>query len=257
MAIGDNVVWRPKGTAVIHLGEVTGPYVFDPAVEPEYPNRRPVKWLRKVPVTAVTQGALSELGSALTFFGLKNFTDEWSALLVAKGDSPVVDDPDEIVAAVTEASEQVTRDFVRKRLARDLKGHPFSQFVAAVIRTMGYRTIVSPPGADGGVDIVAHKDELGFVPPVIRVQVKSTEGTISGPTVAELQGNLAASEFGLFVTMGTFTAQARSKANAHMRLVDGERFINLVLAHYEDIEPAYQRQLPLRRMYVPQTFTED
>lgn len=40
---------------------------------------------------------------------------------------------------------------------------------------MEYRTRVSPEGPDGGVDIIAHKDELGFEPPIIKVQVKSTE----------------------------------------------------------------------------------
>ena len=37
---------------------------------------------------------------------------------------------------------------------------------------------------DEGVDIVAHKDELGFEPPIIKVQVKSGEGTLGDPVVA-------------------------------------------------------------------------
>jgi predicted Mrr-cat superfamily restriction endonuclease len=35
--------------------------------------------------------------------------------------------------------------------------------------------------AGGGIDIVAHKDELGFEPPIIKVQVKSSEGSIGDP----------------------------------------------------------------------------
>ena len=71
---------------------------------------------------------------------------------------------------------------------------------------MGYRTRVSPEGPDGGIDIVAHKDELGFEPPIIKVQVKSTEGSIGDPMVSALYGKVGAGEFGLMVALGTFTA---------------------------------------------------
>ena len=42
------------------------------------------------------------------------------------------------------------------------KGILFSHFVAQLLETMGYRTRISPEGPDGGIDIIAHKDELGF-----------------------------------------------------------------------------------------------
>jgi len=79
------------------------------------------------------------------------------------------------VGIVAEEIEENTRDFVLKTLAQELKGHPLSHFVANLLRTMGYRTRVSPEGPDGGIDIIAHKDELGFEPPIIKVQVKSGE----------------------------------------------------------------------------------
>lgn len=40
---------------------------------------------------------------------------------------------------------------------------------------MRYHIRVSPEGRDDGIDIVAHKDELGFEPPIIKVQVKRSE----------------------------------------------------------------------------------
>jgi restriction system protein len=78
-----------------------------------------------------------------------------------------------------------------------LKGHPFADFIAHLLNTMGYRTRVSPEGPDGGIDIVAHKDELGFEPPIIKVQVKSSEGSIGDPAVPALYGKVGNSEFGL------------------------------------------------------------
>ena len=97
---------------------------------------------------------------------------------------------DQTIPVVAENIEENTRDFIIKRLAQETKGHPFADFVAHLLNTMGYRTRVSPEGVDGGVDIVAHKDELGFEPPIIKVQVKSTEASIGDPVVSALYGKV-------------------------------------------------------------------
>ena len=49
------------------------------------------------------------------------------------------------------------------------------------------------------------KDELGFEPPIIKVQVKSSEGSIGDPIVSALYGKVGTGEFGLLVALGTFT----------------------------------------------------
>ncbi|MGA3122911.1 MAG: restriction endonuclease [Polyangiaceae bacterium] len=118
---------------------------------------------------------------------------------------------------------------------------------------MGYRTRVSPEGPDGGVDIIAHRDELGFEPPIIKVQVKSTEGEVGDPEASALYGKVGPNEHGLLVTLGTFTAQARNfeRNKSNLRLIDGEALVNLVLAHYEKFDVSYKGLLPLRRVYVP------
>jgi len=125
--------------------------------------------------------------------------------------------------------EETTRDFILKRLAQELKGHPFAEFVGHLLNTMGYRTRVSPPGPDGGVDFIAHKDELGFEPPIIKVQVKGNEGSIGDPIVSALYGKVAHGEFGHLIALATFTsaayAFARSKGN--LRLIDGEELVRL------------------------------
>lgn len=61
-------------------------------------------------------------------------------------------------------------------------------------------------------------------PPLIKVQVKSSSGSFCDPIVAALVGKLAPSEFGLFVTLGTFTPKAKSKAN--LRLIDRDDLVN-------------------------------
>ena len=254
---GDYVIYPSKHDRQIHIGKVTGAYKFDPSLERAYPNVRPVKWLRSLPRTHFKQGALYEIGSAMSLFQVKNYTEEFLAAIEGKvAPQPVT--ADETVALVAQEIEDTTRDFIIKRLAQELKGHPLGQFVAHLLETMGYWARVSPEGPDGGIDVIAHKDELGFEPPIIKVQVKSAEGTIGGPVVSALYGNVAPEEFGLRVTLGTFTSQAmnfaRSKSN--LRLIDGDELVDLVLQHYQEFNSRYKGLLPLKRVYVPEVLEE-
>lgn len=254
MQIGDLVLYPSKHDRTVHFGRVTGPYRYDPSTSPHYPNRRPVQWLKAVPRTQFSQGALYEIGSAMSFFQVKNYADEFRAAL--NGNTPVEPvSEDETVAAVAEDIEENTRDFILKTLAQELKGHPLAHFVANLLRTMGYRTRVSPEGPDGGIDIIAHKDELGFEPPIIKVQVKSNDkGTVGDPVVSALYGKVGPGEFGMIVSLGTFTTQAQNfaKSKTNLRLIDGTELVELIFAHYEEFESSYKGMLPLRRVYVPE-----
>jgi len=42
---------------------------------------------------------------------------------------------------------------------------------------------VTKASGDAGVDVIAHRDELGFEPPLIKVQCKQTLGTNGRPDV--------------------------------------------------------------------------
>jgi restriction system protein len=166
---------------------------------------------------------------------------------------------DETVGLVAEDIEQTTQDFILKRLAQEFKGHPLSHFVAHLLETMRYRTRISPEGPDGGIDIIAHKDELGFEPPIIKVQVKSIEGSVGDPIVSALYGKVGTSEFGLLVTLGTFTNHALSFAlgKSNLRLIDGEELVGLILEHYEGFDSRYKGLLPLRKVYIPEAVDEE
>ena len=255
----DLVVYPSKRDRQIHLGRVEGSYRYDPKTEPGYPHVRTVKWLRAVPRTQFSQGALYEIGSAISLFMVKNYADEYRAAVEGKPASVTSVAQDESVAAVAEDIQETTRDFVLKRLAQELKGHPFADFVAHLLNIMGYHTRVSPEGPDGGIDIVAHKDELGFEPPIIKVQVKSSEGSVGDPAASALYGKVGASEFGLLVTLGVFTTQAKNfaKSKSNLRLIDGDELVQLVFQHYDQFDSRYKGLLPLRRVYVPEAIETD
>jgi restriction system protein len=259
MKIGDLIAYPSKQDRKIHLGTIDGPYLYDKEPEPGYPHLRAVKWVKSVPRTHFSQGALSEIGSAMSLFMIKNYAEEFRAAMDGSSNVLPLTEEDDTVAAVAEEIEDQTRDFVLKRLAQELKGHPFAEFVAHLLNVMGYRTRVSEPGPDGGVDIVAHKDELGFEPPIIKVQVKSTEGSMGDPVVSALYGKVGVAEFGLLVTLGTFTSNARTFAasKSNLRLIDGDELVRLIFSHYERFDSRYKGLLPLKRVYVPEVLDSE
>lgn len=257
MKQGEFVLYPSKKDNEIHVGRIIGDYTYCPDINANYPNQRTVEWVKSLPRTRFSQGALYESNSALTLFQVRNYVSEFAAALDGKNILPPPP-VDPTVAIVAAQIEQNTRDFVMKQLARQLKGHPLAGFVADLLQAMGYRTRVSPEGPDGGVDIVAHRDELGLEPPIIKVQVKSTGGSIGSPEVTQLYGIVGANECGLFVTLGSFTIQAKNfaKEKPTLRLIDGNELVELVLAHYEQLDARYKGLMPLRRVYVPEPLEE-
>ena len=145
---------------MINIGEVTGDYKYVPDAS-EYVQQRSVKWLKHLPRMSFSQGALYEIGSAMSFFMVKNYADEFLAALdkgfvksISEGEE------DDTVGATADDIIESTKDFILKELSRQLKGYDLEQFVADLLQAMGYRTTVSPHGGDSGIDITAYKDEL-------------------------------------------------------------------------------------------------
>jgi len=253
LKIGDLVVYHSRHNHQINIGKVKSEYQYLPGYNDDYPNMRLVEWHEPLARTIFSQGALFEIGSAMTFFQVKNYGYEFTTAFEGKSDSNIKPEEDEAIGYIVEGIELTSRDYVLKKLAQLLKGHPLAHFVGHLLQTMGYRTRISPEGPDGGIDIIAHKDELGLEPPIVKVQVKSTEGQIGEPVVSGLYGKVGQGEYGLFVTLGTFTNQAitfaRNKNN--LRLINGDELVDLIFQHYEHFDSRYKGLLPLKRVYIP------
>lgn len=258
MHVGDLVAYPSKQDKHIHIGRITGDYRYEPNGEKEYPHRRKVKWLKDVPRLDFTQGALYEIGSALTLFQIKNYSDEFRSAVEGKLEPAMEVDEDSTVSGVSEDIENTTRDFVLKQLAQKVKGLPLEDFVVHLLECMGYHARKTRRN-EPSVDVIAHKDHLGVEPPIIKVQVKSGAGTVTDKDVSALSGKLSAGEYGLFVTLGTFSPKSRSfeQGKANLRLIDGDELVQLIFDHYEQFDSRHKGLLPLRRIYVPQVLVED
>ncbi len=255
---GDLIIYPSKPDRMVNLGKVVGDYFFDAGSDPDYPNRRRVNWIRSIPRAEFSQSALHEIGSAVTLFQVKNNAEEFlSAFEGQPFATDVIDE--ETVEATSAATEDITEDFVIKRLKSKLDPYQFEAFVAHLLERMGYHARVTQKSGDGGVDVIAHKDELGFEPPIIKVQCKQTLNTVGQPEVAQLYGHVEASrEHGLFITLGEYSAQARQfeRSKHNLRLLSGEELVALIYNHYDRFEPRYQMLLPLKKAFVPGTVAE-
>jgi restriction system protein len=254
---GDLVVYPAKVQRELNVGRVTGPYQYRPDIDSGYPNQRPVEWVRVFKRTDFSQGALFEVGSAMSLFQIKTYADEFlSALSGQPAAAPVAND--ETVALVAGEIEEQTRDFVLKRLSQELKGTPLEEFIAQLLRVMGYKAGLTPTN-EPSVDLIAHKDELGLEPPIIRVQVKSGDGKTADRDVSALYGKVGPGEYGLLIALGSFTPPAIQFAGtkSNLRLIDGTELVNLIFEHYEKLDSRFKGLIPLKRVYIPESALSD
>lgn len=246
--IGDYIVYPSKIDRMINIGVVESEYKYVPTAI-EYVQQRKIKWLGHYPRTTFSQGALYEIGSALSFFSVKNYAEEYLSIAgIGKTSTPsIIIQPPTITA---EAIIENTKDYIIKTLSKNLKGYDFEGFVANLLNAMGYRTIVSLHGGDKGIDIVAYKDEL---PPRIVVQVKSIDGDIKESILQSFRGAMKPGDYGLFVTLSNYTKNAKQYLgeNPMIRGINGIELVELVLKYYEDLDEKYREMIPLKMTYIP------
>lgn len=253
---GDYIVFPSKNPREIHIGQIAGDYFFDDSAA-QYKHQRKVKWLKHLSRSQFSQGALYEAGSALTFFMIKNYADEY---LAAEQNKKILkdteDENDETIIATAESIEENTTDFILKELSRQCKGYPLEDFVADLLQAMGYRTTLSPHGGDRGKDIIAYKDEL---PPRILVQVKSQDGDIKESVLQALKGAMHEGDYGLFVTLSNYTQNAIKYLDEHpiIRGINGEELVGLILKCYDQLSEKSRKIIPLKKVYIPTVSNED
>lgn len=250
--LGDLVVSPDRPTRTINIGQIASEYYFEGAGV-VHPNRRKVEWLKlNIPRAEFPVSALNEIGGALTLFEVRRHADIIDALLA--GSTPFrPEDEDTRNELENEPSagrvETYSRDFVESVL-RAMEPEQFESLVAGVLCAMGYHAEVTQYSGDGGVDVLASRDPLRLQPPTIKVQVKRTTGSIGGPAVQALIGTLApgGNELALFVTLGNYSSDATRIARTRhdVRLVTGAEFIDLFFENYNNLDPEWQRLVPLR-----------
>ena len=227
------------------------------------PNQREVEWLGHFPRNTFSQSALNEIGSFITLFAVREHSAEFLERIglsvscgteVSLADTPEAEiDDDSATVAVSRQAELTTEDFVVRQIMHKLSGYEFEEFVAHLLECMGYTARVTQRSGDGGIDVIAHRDKLGFEPPILKVQCKRKTDQIGRPEVDQLLGTLGEGEYGLFITLGSFSRQSidLERNRPKLRLIDGEQFVEVLLEQYLRLAPRYRSLIPLKQIYVP------
>lgn len=264
MKAGHLVVVRLKTRGAIAVGEVTGPYEYREDLLGRHVH--PVKWLQTdIPPDRFAQDLRFSFGSLQTVSRVRRNDAEARVRViaqgnadpglapVAKGAAPKAEQGGEIDEAPDLA--ELARDSVRTYLARRFTGHDLARLVDAILRAQGYQTMVSPPGPDGGVDILAGAGAMGFGSPRLVVQVKSGDSMVGGGVLNELQGTMQkhSADQGLLVSWGGFKGPVHQEARRsffRVRLWDQDELLSQLLEHYPRLDESIKVNLPLKQVWV-------
>jgi len=272
MSVGDTVILPLKSSGKLAFGRAVGNYEYL-AGNGVLNHVRAVDWKRvDIPRTAINQDLLYSIGAFSTVVQISRNDAAWRLLQVLNGadadpgsrtDAPTTNippadeavDTDEAIANEGFDILRYSKDRVLGRIKERFAGHRLADLVAAILVAEGMTCKVSPPGADGGIDIVAGSGVLGISAPTIIVQVKSQQSRVGSEVLDQLGGVVGqhSADHGLLVAMGGLTQQAQAKVDAQRLKVtvwDEEEVLRRLYLHYETMPDDIKADIPLRRAWV-------
>lgn len=267
MREGDIVVMPRKLTSQIALGRVAGPYRYQ-NLGTENRHTRPVQWVRSdVPRTAFEQDLLHSFGAFMTVCNISrnDAVKRIEAVLTGKTDpgpslAPIKPKQTDATQVIQETEElpdlgQMAHDQIVAHIQSRFAGHALATVVDAVLKADGWVTKVSPPGADGGVDVLGGRGPLGLDGPRLCVQVKSQNSPADVTVYRTLQGTMQTfnAEQGLLVCWGGFNKAVRTEARQghfSVRLWDSTDLVGAIYRTYERLPAEIQAELPLKRVWM-------
>lgn len=266
--IGDLVICPVKTSSTISIARVTGAYKPDP--ENGSPTRT-IEWLKTdLPRDTFKQDLLYSFGAFMTVCEISRNNalarveqvvstgkDPGDGTTPIKGNNVIAagdEIPSDVIAEVMVDLDQIARDQIEKRIASVFTGHDLTTLVAAILEAQGMKVRVSPPGADGGIDLVAGSGALGLQSPRIVAQVKSGTITLQHSDLQGLIGSVqdTQADYGLIVSWNGFTPPVRKRLNElyfRVRFWGRQELIDNLFYVYDDLPEAIRAELPLRRTW--------
>ena len=264
--VGDPVATYDNESRLYHLGEIRSDAerrTLDIDGEKHEWFCRDVKWEDQVPRDSLLLATRNSLTIPLTAFRIPAAASAdlrrrapQSAPDSVQDDAESPPPPDSEMDEADTLQEYIEKSdlFIEDAIAK-LDWQQLQELVAGIIRAMGYKTIVSSPGPDGGVDIFASPDGLGLEEPRIFVEVKHRPNVrIGSQDVRSFLGGRQRGDRCLYVSTGGFSRDAKSQAlgsNIPIRLIDMSQLRELLVDHYEALDSDTRDLVPLKRVYWP------
>ena len=270
MQVGDLVALPLKSRPSIAFGTVAGGYSYRSDLPGGAQHTRPVDWHAQVPRSEFDSDMLFSFGAFMTVCRIaRNDAEPRIRALLDQEKWPAADamrptppptmsnlrpalDPPVPLSIAT--LEERSASLIRDRIAQRFKGHSLAGLIGTLLELKGLCVRVSPPGIDGGVDILAGGGPLGLDAPRLVVQVKSGDAKVDVRILREFSGVMERfrADQGLLVGWGGFNAAARAEAAAdhfRMRLWSAEDVVRAVEDEYERLPPSIRTEIPLKRIW--------
>lgn len=253
----DLVVVRLKTTGTVAVGRISGPYEYRTDLGEDLTHTRPVTWIAiDVPPDAFDQDLLYSFGAFLTFGQVRRDEAEERVLQAIKERRRPDAAAGEVAPGVeleVPDIEALTREQVRGYISRNFAGHDLARLVAAVLKGQGFSSVhASPPGPDGGVDILAGSGPMGLDAPRLVAQVKTGQAGVD--ELRALRGVVEnfRGDQGLLVAWGGFKGKVRAEAARSYfvaRIWDAEDLLEALFSVYDRLSDDVRSELPLQRVW--------
>lgn len=267
LQVGDTLVLPRKQPKVVAVGKLSGPYRYQPDLE--YPHVRPVEWdAVDIPRPSFDPDLLSSFGALSTVFQVNRTNAQERIDQVVRryrgeviADIPVTVDLTDDADIVVDWDEVIS-DYVARRIRQKFTGHRLEYLVESILKAEGYTTLQTRRGADGGIDVIAGKGEMGFEEPRLCVQVKSGASAVDVEVYRGLQGSLrnVGANHGLLVSLGDFTRAVRNENERsffQIRLWGPVELVRNLLNTYDKLPTDIRADIPLVDRKVPPPGTDD
>lgn len=268
---GDYVVMPRKVTNGVAIGIVKGPYEFDS--NSDFKHARSVEWQEEsMPRDTFKQDLRHSFGAFMTMREIKRNSAidraaatlktgvDPGALLGKQGHVPQLVSSSEDEESEADDYQTDIEDIANQQIISLIKsefaGHALAELVAEIMRVERYTTKVSPPGPDGGLDILAAGGTLGLGEDRICVQVKSGDGTANHDVVLRLIGSVSNSQAqtGLLVSIGGVNAVAQKELDSNffkLRLWQMPDLLKALFKTYGELSDETRAKLPLKQIWAP------
>jgi restriction system protein len=266
--VGDIVVMPLKASKQIAIGRCTSGYKYLNNEDTDKRHAIGVDWVRTdIPRSEIKQDLLFSLGAFMTVCQLDRNDAEMRLKKILEGGSdpgaeiPTVgsttqseSDDGEIENIELVEIETVALDAIRIRVIETFQSHQLSELTAAILQARGLTCVVSPPGPDKGIDIVAGAGPLGLDSPRIVVQCKSGHAPVDVSVIQRLQGAMSTigADQALLVAFGGVNkpaAELLTNQQFKVKVWDADTVVEELLKEYPRLDPEIQELIPLRTIW--------
>jgi restriction system protein len=264
---GDLVIMPQKRTPLVAIGEVTSDYKYE---EGPVFHTRSVRWHKTdLPREAFKQDLRHSMGAYMTICQIqRNEALKRVERILSDGKDPGANlDTTGKVAVKSDNGDEFgdeylidIEDLVNQQMVglinSEFAGHDLAQLVGEILEVDGYTVRISPPGPDGGRDILASDGTLGFGDRRICVQVKSGNTAANNQVVLGLQGAMAntKAQFGLLVSLAGVTGEAKKILDDNffnLRLWQMPELLTALTKAYNKLSDETRAKIPLKQIWVP------